>query len=581
MPAVSPETKAAILVANRDGLSLRAIASEFGLNYHVVRNIVIESQTAQPDLVAAVARLAMQQAEILARLAPPPAVQEPLQAVEEEVKDDAPVAGGTIASPETKVRVADGRRFVLTCAQNNTYVHPGFMDALARFCGHTGAELLISRFGYNTKGWRQPEKDGGEDLWYDPRIEPFVCDEPVRLARDLIFCGELNISPTAVDPMSGLDTYTKSASAVIPHVKVAMRSLATMKSQPARLIYTTGTVTQRNYIERKAGQKASFHHVFGALYVEVDDQGDWFARQLVASDDGTFQDLETVYSPDGVYRGHVECVTWGDFHEEKADPEIHAACFGPGGILETLRPRQQHVHDLLDQRARNHHNVKDPYFLAEMRAAGTESVEADIATCARKLEAIERPWCQTVVVESNHDQAFRRWLCEADGHRDAPNAAFWHYWNFRIFEGIAAFRKIHVFEEAVRANATSPLTTTTFLKEDDSWIICPDQGGGIECGLHGHRGPNGSRASPKGFKALGTRCNTAHTHSPGVIEGVWTAGVSGSLNMGYNVGPSSWCQAHIVTYPSGKRAIIVQRGRKWRASKPKVRVRVKAVSSAT
>ncbi len=44
--------------------------------------------------------------------------------------------------------------------------------------------------------------------------------------------------------------------------------------------------------------------------------------------------------------------------------------------------------------------------------------------------------CRTVVVESNHDEAFRRWLSEADGHRDAANARFWHFWNYRMFQAV-------------------------------------------------------------------------------------------------------------------------------------------------
>lgn len=483
-------------------------------------------------------------------------------------RDDAaekPVAGGAIPAPES--RRVGGSRFVLTSAQNNTYVHTGFLRALHVFCDVQGAELLISRFAYNTKGWgaqaQKAEKDG-EDLWYAPEIGPHVCDESVEIAPGLVFCGELNVSPTATDPLSGLDSYTRSASAIVPHAKVAMKSMATMKHEPARFLYTTGTVTQRNYVAQKAGQKAEFHHVFGALYVEVDDEGFWFARQLVADDTGAFQDLDTVYTATGTRNSHVEAITWGDFHEEKADPAVFTGCFGPGGILETLRPRQQHVHDLADMRARNHHNARDPYFLATMHVGGMERVEDDMARCAVKLEAIERPWCRTVVVESNHDQALKRWLCEADGHRDAPNARYWHYWNFRIFEAIERREDLFVFEAAVRAKAKSALVNTTFLREDTSWVIC-ESSGGIECGLHGHRGPNGSRGSPKSYRQLGRRCNTGHTHSAGIVDGVYTAGVSGSMDMQYNCGPSSWSQSHILTYPNGKRCVLTMRGAKWRA----------------
>ena len=539
--------------------------------------------TGGPDLTAAVAALVAaqdRQGKLLERLlsgkdesrAPRKAEPEP------ESKHEKPVAGGCIPPP-VPARLAGGRRrFVVTSAQNNTHVHPCLMAALRTYAAEHRSEILISRFSYNKDGWGQShnatkDEDG---LWYDPAILPHVCDESVELAPGLVFCGELDILPTAVDPLSGFDSYTKSASAIVPHAKMAMKSMATMKSDPARFLYTTGTVTQRNYIERKAGQKASFHHVFGALAVEVDPDGAWFVRQLIANDDGHFCDLDRLYTPEGSTRVRTEAVGWGDFHEEKEDPVVAAACFdGEGSIISVLDPREQHVNDLADFAPRNHHNLSDPFFMATMLARGTDRVEDGIARCAAKLERIQRDGCRTVVVESNHDQALRRWLREADGHRDAPNARYWHYLNWKAFAEIEKGGDLFVFEAAVREKLASDLPGLTFLREDDSWIVCRDQGG-IQCALHGHRGPNGSRGSPKSFRQLGVRANTAHTHSAGIVDGIYTAGVSGLLDMSYNQGPSSWSHSHVVTYANGKRAIVTQRGARWRGmpvEKPRVRVR--------
>ena len=50
--------------------------------------------------------------------------------------------------------------------------------------------------------------------------------------------------------------------------------------------------------------------------------------------------------------------------------------------------------------------------------------------------------------------------------------------------------------------------------------------------------------------------NTGHTHTPSIYGGVYTAGVAGSLDMGYNVGASSWTQTHLITYANGQRTLI-------------------------
>jgi hypothetical protein len=91
-----------------------------------------------------------------------------------------------------------------------------------------------------------------------------------------------------------------------------------------------------------------------------------------------------------------------------------------------------------------------------------------------------------------------------------------------------------------------------FVSEDNSFTIC----GNIECGMHGHLGANGARPSPTQFARAGAKSNTGHTHSPAILDGAYVAGVSGSLDMGYNKGLSSWAPAHIVTYPNGKRTIL-------------------------
>jgi hypothetical protein len=553
-----------------DGLSLRAAAAALGVS----KTTVARHRRLQADEDAKAAAAAAQHKPRIrikagSSLSPVELERSPDPIIVPAAgRPEKPLLGGSLAHPETRVQTKTGNRFVITSAQNNTEIHGAFFRSLIAYCNHNGSELLIAGYSYNKNAFSNPHqvtKDSA-DLWYAEELQPFLVNKPIRLAKDLVFCAELDISPTAVDPLSGLDSYTRSASGIFPHAKVAMKSMATMKNDAARFLYTTGTVTSLNYIQRKAGQKAEFDHVFGALVVEVDDDGDWFVRQINAGEDGSFYDLDSHYSACGITSARPEAITWGDFHEEKRSAVVEAACFdGDSSILESLRPREQHVHDLADFTARNHHNRGDAYFLAQMHFAGTASVEDGMRACGRKLAKIERDWCRTVVVESNHDQAFRRWLGEADGHRDPVNARYWHLWNLAMFTAIESqSHEPLIFEEAVRATTTDALKNTTFLREDDSWVLCREQGG-IEAGLHGHRGPNGSRGSPRSFRQLGRRVNSAHAHSCSIFGGIYTAGVSGMLDMGYNRGPSSWSASHILTYANGKRTIVTMRGEKWRA----------------
>src|SRR5258708_3659567 len=67
-------------------------------------------------------------------------------------KNVSPVAAGEIGSPDGKRETLKGKRFVFTCAQNNTFINKNFWQSLQVFCEHKGAKLHVSRFAYNKAG---------------------------------------------------------------------------------------------------------------------------------------------------------------------------------------------------------------------------------------------------------------------------------------------------------------------------------------------------------------------------------------------------------------------------------------------
>ena len=500
-----------------------------------------------------------------------------LRAVLQEGAEEAPepIIGGTLEAPDTRRERAVGHTFVFTCAQSNTILNDAFFMALERYCAARDANLHISRFTYNKAEFGAKSVKPGsfkisdvDDLWYDPRILPYVSDNPLEIADDLVWCGELNVLPTRINPLSSFKGYTRHASGIIPHVKMALESVPTMKKDPAKFLYTTGTVTARNYIQKATGQVADFHHVFGAIVVELDGKGNWWARQLNADKHGGFYDLDTYWTADGARKEHdaispVQAITHGDIHWAKVDHAVLETVFAPGwGVVDQLRPHGQFFHDTIDFTARNHHNIKDPHFLHEVLLNGTDSVQQEFSDVAEFLcKQAYRPWSRHWIVVSNHDQAIEHWLRNSSVMYDPVNARFWHELNADCYIKREQGRKARPFTTALKAHLTPDfLERCTFLQEDDSYRI----GGEIEAGLHGHLGPNGARGNPKNLRTVG-KANTAHTHSAGITEGIYTAGVYGSLDMGYNKGLSSWSHSLIVTYNNNKRAILtIRAGRAWR-----------------
>lgn len=476
----------------------------------------------------------------------------------------APAIGGTLVAPDQRREHTTARTLVFTCAQSNTRLNEAFFGALLTYCKERDAELHISRFTYNKgthgkksikPGTQQASDD--DDLWFDPRITDYVSDVSLQVTPDLVFCGELNILPTRIDPLSSFKSYTRAASGIIPHVKMRMESVPTMKHEAARFLYTTGTVTARNYIQKAAGQVADFHHVFGALVVEIDDNGTWWARQLNADITGAFYDLDAKFTAEGVeHDNRVVSITHGDIHGNKVDPAMLSAA---SYAVDVLFPYNQLFHDIVDFQPRNHHNIKDPHFLHDMWRRRSESVEAEFKDIGISLgQHLARPGCRHYVITSNHDQAIEGWLRNPAGFSDPPNQQLWLELNMHCAVHRTDKGGPRPFAHLMMKHLP-PQYNWSVVHEDQS--LCID---GIQYGLHGHLGPNGARGSPKNLRTVG-KANTGHTHSAGIVDGVYTAGVYGNLDMGYNKGLSSWSPSMIVTYANAKRAILtIKDGRPWR-----------------
>jgi hypothetical protein len=488
--------------------------------------------------------------------------------------DGKPLVQGSIAfdEPEKRSLPPKGQvyRYILTSAQNNTTVHHEFIRNLEAYAKFLEAEIHVARFQYNIQAyrkWQGSEKPDAIDnnatddvTWFDPNIRDYISDDPIELAPGLIWCGEQQILPTVRNPASGFQDYRGCNSLILPSTKIALTSIPTGKFDPTKFLYTTGCITQRNYTKTKTGYNGSWNHVYGAVIVEVDSDGDWFVRQISARDeDGSFQDLNYKVRNNKVETaGEIDVLTPGDIHVDQLEDKYRLSL---AEMVDTLRPNELHLHDCLDFNSRSHHDAKDHHKNFEKFINGCDNVEDELRDVAEFFQEMHRDWMQMVVIHSNHDDHLRRWLKDKpDAYAyDPPNALIFLTLQKRIYE--AKFKKeanFHLFEYAMELMGIPE--GMRFLRTDENYLVH-----GIECGLHGDNGPNGSRGSISNLAKSGNKVNIGHSHSAGIMHGAYQSGVMANLDMDYNTGPSSWSRSLIVTYENGKRAIITMRDTKWRA----------------
>lgn len=485
--------------------------------------------------------------------------------------------GSTILKSMRRLRsratiVPKVHRWLLTAAQDETPVHAGFWTNLLAYADAIGAEILVGGFTYNKSLF---EDHASRTAVFPEAVRPYLRHENVNCGP-LLFAAKMNILPTAARPLSGLDTYSRGAWAVFPHAKTQLVSVPSLPGRHPAMVMTTGACTVPNYIEKKAGLKAEFHHTIGATIVEVDEDDRIFCRQIGAMDDGSFQDLDCVVRDGEVTTGQrVEAITWGDIHREQIDPVIAQTCWGfdtesetitsSDSLITALRPHHQFYHDLLDFRARNHHRRGDHVHMKRMSVLGTESVDGELGLCTRFLRATQHDWCRSVVVASNHNDALLRWLRETDPRYDALNLKVWCELNMEWHRRIeTADNGFDLFRYALSRHDARLLDDIVFVPRNGSYLICQDRGG-IECGAHGDEGPNGSRGSMLNLNRVSIRMTVGHGHSAGILDGIHMVGLCGLMDQSYNSGPSGWSHTQGVTYPNSRRTLITIQDGKWRA----------------
>ncbi len=454
------------------------------------------------------------------------------------------------------------QRYVITSAQNATPIHAAFFATLKTYAHMRGAELLVIPYRYrNPTSWHT--KDLDHDDWWAADLAPFITDHRFDIDEHLTVLADIKTQPTASRPLSGFETITGTRSAIVGHPKLELTTVATPQSRMAKIMTTTGTCTQRNYLDGKAGAKARFHHTFGACVVEVSGKR-FHMRQINATEDGSFIDLDTKYDGRRVSKVKASALVLGDIHVDVVDPAVVKATFeGPDSIVALLKPKHLIFHDLLDFQSRNHHHTKDPFTNYAKFHAGKDDVRAELERACAFVDRYSPEGVVNVLVPSNHPDALARWVKESDPRLDPRNAVFWA----QTFEFMCRGAKMTERGASVPCpfnfwakQLMSTADRTVFLSRGDSFTV-----EAIELALHGDMGANGARGSLKGFSKIGVKSVTGHRHGPGICDGAYGTGTSTFLRLDYTGGPSGWLQTHCVVYENSKRCLITVIDGEWRA----------------
>lgn len=490
-------------------------------------------------------------------------------------------------------RKLDSKIFVVTSAQNATPLHSAFWSSLLQYCEFRGAELMVIPIRYKNATSRWTESQQNAEWWLDAPAEPwspeitkesgtayyarvypnrkYLWNVRKALNKNISILGDIKVQPTATSPVTGFEGITHGESAILGHTKLQLKVVATPQGKYPKIITTTGACTVKNYTDTRAGKLGEFHHTLGAAVVEVDGPR-FHLRQINASKDGSFYDIvggevwsfgsDWAGGTPWKHEGGVPGIVMGDTHVEGIDPDVERATFQE--IIPQLNPKKAIYHDLEDGGSVNHWAAKNPFvtgarYFSEAGSASEEFYDALAFVRERTVSGVE-----SVIVASNHNDWLHRWILDRDWKTLSPKDRGFY---LKVASKLYEKSKELTADQAEGLNAFIMLAKEHFADDKNIKVLDYEESclvGGIECGMHGHFGPNGSRGSAKNMRRIGVKSIIGHSHTPAIEEGCYQVGTSTRLSRGYTHGPSSWLNTHCVIYPNGKRTLINIIDGKWR-----------------
>lgn len=472
--------------------------------------------------------------------------------------------------PERRVERAEGfereldpkrKRFIVTAAQNATPVHKGWWATIQRLADALEAEIIVIPIRYKnpTSQWNGSQRNA--EYWVS-EVRPYLWNTRKALNRNITLLADLKIQPTASDPLTGADAISHAASGIIGHPKVQLRSIPTPSQKMAKLLMTTGACTVENYTDSRAGRIGEFHHSLSAVLVEIDGAR-FYARHVHwSAKAGGAYDLDKFYPAAGgrATRHAVAALVMGDTHVDFIDPDVEAATFGPGGMVQTLRPKHLVWHDLLDSYSCTRHHLGNPFISFAKAKRGADDVRAEVVRAIEFVRKHTPDKCISLVVGSNHNDMLRQWVLRTDWRADPVNAEFYLETALAMLRGTKltghGTEYPDPFTHWIRE---ANLPRTHVLGGNESFTLH-----GVELGLHGDVGPNGARGSARNLRRIGVRSFIGHSHSPAIDEGCYQVGTSTRLRLEYNRGPSGWLNAHGILHADGKRQLVPIIDGRWR-----------------
>ena len=462
----------------------------------------------------------------------------------EEIKEEE-----TIYTQEYREALEDEikryKKFVITTAVMGKEVNKPFVEAIRNYAKRNNALLLVlpcedvvSR-GKKAKALElSSELDDFKVVFKDTYINKNLCLYAIKM------------SAKQINPLTGIDRISVQldASIIVASPKVFLKYVPNMHYDIPPAIMSTGAITVNDYdtekyMSKRTSALAEIDHTYGAVIVEVEDEDIFHFRHVQASPYNSVTDIGIDYLPDGSIKNMEETVmVMGDSHTGYHDEELHWAVMQ---AAEKANVKEIILHDIFHGSSVSHHDTKKGVTNSIKAQEGKLGLEMECLALKKYLENIVKQGFNVSIVKSNHDNHLLRYLEDGRFASDPMN------YQFSLKLALAATECKDPLKYAIENVFKYKNEKIKWLKEDESYNVY-----GVECGIHGSCGANGSRGSLAVYEKGVGNCVTAHTHSAQILRRAFCVGTVGLMDMRYNKGLSSWTRTCCLIYNNGTKQLI-------------------------
>ena len=466
------------------------------------------------------------------------------------------------------------KRFLITWAQNDTPVHLKFFSNMKAYAKEINADVHVIAGRY--KNPTSVFTDKNYDRW-SGYVIPYLDAARHDIHRYVSIMSDIKIRPTSVNPMTGMQSISGENSCIFGSPKVQMQTIPVLEDARPKMMLTTGACTVKNYTDSKSGKKGEFHHSLGFCIVEIKDKKTFFVRQVTADENGDFTDLYYDVKFDGEeipmeFENPEDKLNWieyycnaepvqlkgehqikkvasidacvlGDLHCGNHDPKVIDATHK---MLENIKPKNVVLHDVFDGYSISHHDLKNPIAQYAKEFHGKNDLGKELDEMYEVLDGFKK-YDNVIVARANHDDFIDRWIIKQDWKKQPTPK------NYRLY---SKFMDMMLEEAELNPHDPKGVIPKLFQEKYPEFITLGRRDsykvGAWEVGQHGDIGSNGSRGSLQQYRKLNTKIIVGHYHSPGRMDGALAVGTSTHLRVGYNMGPSSWLQSHVIIHENGK-----------------------------